>query len=111
MSLLKNHRVNIKGIANITGSGFLNIPRINDQFDYYVNKEAELPLFMKEVCDLSDLDTFELHRTFNMGVGMVIATDHPEVISRELGFLGEKCWQIGEVKNGSGKIFFKGKEL
>ena len=72
---------------------------------------APLPAFMKQVCDLSGLDSAELHRTFNMGVGMVIATDNPEIISRELELLGEKPFVIGRVSSGSGKIFLENTEL
>lgn len=115
LALLQKHREKIKGIANITGSGFLNIPRINDKFDYHIHTTAELPPFMKEVCVMSGLDEVELHRTFNMGVGMVIATDDPETIGREFELLGEKTFVMGrvhnELKEGSGKIYLKGKEL
>jgi phosphoribosylformylglycinamidine cyclo-ligase len=111
LSLLKKYHSNIKGIANITGSGFLNIPRINDQFDYYVHSDASIPDFMKKVCDKTKLDNPELHRTFNMGVGMVVATDSPEQVMLELNQLGEKAFMLGEVKSGSGKIFLDGGEL
>lgn len=109
--LLKNQRKHVKGIANITGSGFLNIPRINDKFDYHVTESPMLPTFMKEVCDLSGLDSMELYRTFNMGVGMVIATDNPETIVGELHRLNEKAFIIGSVTKGSGKIFLNKNEL
>ncbi len=111
LSLLKTHRDFIKGFANITGSGFLNIPRINDTFDYHVSSAPVLPEFMKEVCDLSGLDSVELHRTFNMGVGMVVATNNPEMIIAELERLGEKAFVLGNVTNGSGKIFLDKTEL
>lgn len=111
MSLLKNHKNKMKGIANITGSGFLNIPRMNNQFDYHVKDIVSLPSHMKIVCDLSGLDLLELHRTFNMGVGMVIATDDPETICHELKLLGESAAIIGKVTNGSGKIFVNDIEL
>jgi phosphoribosylformylglycinamidine cyclo-ligase len=111
LKILENHRSKIKGIANITGSGFLNIPRISEQFDYHIHTTAKLPAHMKEVCDLSGLDEIELHRTFNMGVGMVIATDDPETIGRELELCGEKSFVIGSVKTGSGKIYLKEKEI
>ncbi len=111
LALLHSQKEYIKGIANITGSGFLNIPRINDKFDYHVNAVAPLPAFMQNVCKLSGLDSAELHRTFNMGVGMVIATDNPEIISRELEMLGEKPFIIGSVSSGSGKIFLEKFEL
>ena len=111
LSLLKTHRDSVKGFANITGSGFLNIPRINDNFDYHVTAAPALPNFMKEVCDLSGLDAVELHRTFNMGVGMVIATDKPEIMIAELERLGEKAFLLGNVTNGSGKILLNQTEL
>lgn len=111
LSLINSSRKNIKGIANITGSGFLNIPRINDSFDYHVKNQEDLPSFMKKVCDLSGLDEIELHRTFNMGVGMVVATDKPKEIIEKLGALGEIAYLLGNVTKGSGKIFLKGQEL
>lgn len=110
-SLLKTNFQDIKGIANITGSGFLNIPRINDQFDYHTTTAPNLPGFMKEVCDLSGLDKFELHKTFNMGVGMVVATQNPELIIAELKKLGEEAFVLGKVTSGTGKIFLDNTEL
>lgn len=111
LSLLKTHRTVIKGFANITGSGFLNIPRINDSFDYHVTAAPSMPAFMKDVCELSGLDSVELHKTFNMGVGMVVATNNPEAIISELQRLGEKAFVLGSVTKGSGQIFLDKKEL
>ncbi len=68
MQLLKLEPNLIKGVANITGSGFLNIPRINENFDYLITKEPEIPWFMQEICKLSGLNKKELFQTFNMGV-------------------------------------------
>jgi phosphoribosylformylglycinamidine cyclo-ligase len=111
LSLLKSHKVMIKGLANITGSGFLNIPRINDKFDYHVTNAMDLPNCIKKVSELSGLDALELHRTFNMGVGMVVATDHPEEIIKALTELGETAFLLGKVSEGSGKIFLNKQEL
>lgn len=111
LSLLQTHAQYIKGIANITGSGFLNIPRINDKFDYHVSSMPVIPAFMDEICALSGQDTNELHRTFNMGVGMVVATDKPSEIIKELEKMGEKAFLLGSVAAGTGKIFLNGSEL
>jgi phosphoribosylformylglycinamidine cyclo-ligase len=111
LTLLKKHGKAIKGIANITGSGFLNIPRINEDFDYYVHSDAPRPDFMNRVCDKSRLEKIELFKTFNMGVGMVVATDQPEQIMLELNQLGERAFKLGEVKRGSGKVYLDGMEL
>lgn len=111
LNLLQTHFDSIKGVANITGSGFLNIPRINDQFDYYVSEAPTRPHFMNRVCEMSGLSTFELHRTFNMGVGMVVATDKPDSILLALKNLGEEAFLLGKVMKGSGKIFLNEQEL
>lgn len=111
LSLIKSSRQKIKGIANITGSGFLNIPRMNAAFDYHVEGLDSQPPFMKKVCELSGLDEMELHRTFNMGAGMVVATDDPKEIIQKLEELGEKAYLIGRVSKGSGKIFLREQEL
>lgn len=111
LKLLETHVDMIKGLANITGSGFLNIPRINDQFDYHVTKAPRLPEFMNKICDLSGLDIYELHRTFNMGVGMVVATNNSEEIIKKLNELGETAFLLGHVTKGNGKILLNESEL
>ena len=111
LKLLETCRGKIKGNANITGSGFLNIPRINADFDYHVKSLNNIPFFMKNICELSGLDDLELHRTFNMGVGMVVATNEPDVIIKKLEELGEQAFLIGNVTKGNGRIFLNGKEL
>jgi phosphoribosylformylglycinamidine cyclo-ligase len=65
----------IKGLAHITGGGFLeNIPRILPEgVSVEINRGTwpELPIFglMQRLGNVSD---HEMFRTFNMGVGMVI---------------------------------------
>lgn len=111
LSLLGKYKDNIKGLANITGSGFLNIPRMNENFDYKVTQTAALPAFMKAVCDMSGLTQLELHKTFNMGVGFVIATDRPEQVMMALHEHGEKTFVLGTVKQGTGKVFLHDQEI
>lgn len=111
LSILKNSPSLINGLANITGSGYLNIPRMNENFDYHINDEMPLPYFMDHICKLSGLSQSELHRTFNMGAGMAIATSKPNELISELETLGEKAKVIGEVRLGSGQVFFKGEKL
>lgn len=111
LQLLSQFKDNIKGLANITGSGFLNIPRMNEKFDYEITQTAELPAFMRTVCDFSGLSELELHKTFNMGVGFVVATDRPHDIINTLHEFGEKAFVLGHVRPGSGKVFLKKSEI
>ncbi|HXH75125.1 MAG TPA: phosphoribosylformylglycinamidine cyclo-ligase [Bacteriovoracaceae bacterium] len=96
---------NIKGIANITGSGMLNIPRINESFDYELSYlPKDIPWAMTEVMQRTGLSREELSHTFNMGIGMVIATDKPDECLAALKQMDEKAWVIGKVIPGKGDI-------
>ena len=70
--------LNIKGMAHITGGGFMeNIPRILPQglgVKIHRNTWDILPIFtiMQQIAQISD---FEMYRAFNMGIGMVIIGD------------------------------------
>lgn len=103
----------VKGLAHITGSGFLNIPRINEQFDYHVNQlPAPLPIF-KEILKRSKMNPTESYTTFNMGIGMVLAVSPKEAesVMTILSEQGEKAYLIGLVKKGQGRVFLHGEEL
>lgn len=97
----------LTGLANITGSGLLNIPRMNEKYDYdisFLPPPNELPSFMVDVMERSGLSKIELCHTFNMGIGMVLATNKPEAALEVLKSRGEKAWIIGKVIQGSGEI-------
>lgn len=98
LSLLNKFSKNIKGIANITGSGIDNISRINKNFGYHISNPLlpnQLPNGMSEICERTGLKSEELHRTFNMGIGMVIITDRPNEVCQHLAEL--KPWFLGKV--------------
>lgn len=91
----------IKGLAHITGSGFLNVPRISPKFSYELElpTSSERPAIFEWIRDSSELPLEELAQTFNMGIGMVAAVasrDATEVL-RRLKRAGEKAWLLGEV--------------
>lgn len=98
---------NLNGLANITGSGLLNIPRMNEKFDYditFLPPPNELPTFMVDVMERTGLSKIELCHTFNMGIGMVLATNKPEAALEVLKSRGEKAWKVGKVIQGTGEI-------
>lgn len=103
--LLKEKNL-IKGLAHITGGGIQNIPRMNENFDYHLfnlPKYEEINPLFKIIKERSKLNDAELYNTFNMGVGMVLATSNPDKLGSLLESAGEKCWILGEVKKGIGK--------
>lgn len=95
----------LHGVAHITGSGLQNIPRMNESLHYRIDRipdPSEIPACMGEFFDRSGLGILDLCNTFNMGLGLVIATDRPDDAMRTLATAGEKSWIIGAVEEGRG---------
>jgi phosphoribosylformylglycinamidine cyclo-ligase len=91
----------IKGLAHITGSGFLNVPRMSEKVSYQITlpKREELPAVYQWVREVSGLPLVELSQTFNLGIGMV-AVVPPKKAKEALRLLKkgkEKAWMIGQV--------------
>lgn len=94
----------IKGLAHITGGGFLeNIPRILPEgVGVEINRGTwpELPIFgiMQKLGNVSD---HEMFRTFNMGIGMIVIVSpaHSEALATKLG-----AGIIGKAVAGAGIV-------
>ena len=95
----------IKGLAHITGGGFLeNIPRILPSGVSVEIKRGtwpELAIFglMQKLGNVSD---HEMFRTFNMGIGMVIVCSEfgkSAVVDRV-----KDCYEIGRFTAGTGNV-------
>ena len=95
----------IKGLAHITGGGFLeNIPRILPEgVSVEINRGSwpELPIFglMQKLGNVSEKEMF---RTFNMGIGMVVVCsgeDKAQIKDRMDNLL-----EIGRVTSGSNDV-------
>lgn len=107
LELLKKHE--IKGIAHITGGGFIeNIPRtIPKGFKARIELGSwpVLPIFnlMK---DLGNIEDKALYNTFNMGIGLVLIADNgmADEILKTLESMGEKAYIIGDIVPGEGGI-------
>ena len=95
----------IKGLAHITGGGFLeNIPRIlpaNVAVEIKRGTWIEPPVFglMQKLGNDADAEMF---RTFNMGIGMIVvcAEEDKEILQRNLG----DCFEIGRVVEGNREV-------
>ncbi|HXH31315.1 MAG TPA: phosphoribosylformylglycinamidine cyclo-ligase [Bacteriovoracaceae bacterium] len=107
MRLLKQQSANVSGIAHITGGGFQNIPRINEELGYNITSLPGNDFrtgAMNEILGRSGLSQQELFETFNMGVGLVIACRDPELLLT--GLTDERAMILGRVENT-----FKGLKL
>jgi phosphoribosylformylglycinamidine cyclo-ligase len=103
----------IHGMAHITGGGFANIPRMNEGFDYIIDTLPGLdiiPPVFQTLAARAGLEKAELYQTFNMGVGMVLATPDPHAVTQMLTAAGEVFWRIGHVTKGTGRVVVTGND-
>ena len=95
----------LHGIAHITGGGFYdNIPRVLPKNCTAVIRSGSwkvLPIFklLQEGGGVSDE---EMHRVFNMGIGMVLIVDPKSVahVQTCASRAGVKSYLIGEIRRG-----------
>ena len=94
--------VNIKGIAHITGGGFIeNIPRMLPK-GLAANIDLDTikkPAIYEWIEKTSGLGKEELYNTFNMGIGMimVVEKDEADKALKALEEVGEEAVIIGDV--------------
>ncbi len=106
LAALKDHP--IKALAHITGGGLLeNIPRVlPEHLAAHLTKgswpQTALFAWLQKTAGIDD---FEMNRTFNNGIGMVVVIDaaHAQACAQALRALGETVYEIGMVApKGSG---------
>ena len=95
----------IDALAHITGGGLLeNIPRVLPEgahavIDADAWEQTRLMAFLQAQ---GNIEPGEMARTFNCGIGMVLAVT-PEMareVAADLEANGETAWRIGEVIDG-----------
>jgi phosphoribosylaminoimidazole synthetase len=94
----------LKGLAHITGGGFIdNLPRILPEGRGAVVRKSswEVPALFQLIQKLGDIDTAEMYRIFNMGIGMVAVINSEQLVDFH-NAVDEAIWVIGEVVNGKG---------
>ncbi len=102
-SLLK--KIRIKGLAHITGGGWLeNIPRILPSDCQALVEKGSWPILpiFKYLQDVGQLDEVTMYRTFNMGIGMVIVVSRSEADQavQVVKTLRETVYPVGEIVKG-----------
>ena len=98
----------IKAMAHITGGGFIeNIPRVLPELcvaeiDLYA---CAVPPVFKWLATVGQITEYEMLRTFNCGIGMVliVEADKAHDVSEMFRHLGESCVTLGWLQDGSGR--------
>ena len=112
VSALLANKVNITGMAHITGGGFQdNIPRV---LPNVVNAEIdraswEVPTIFKFIQNQGHVDRDEMYRVFNMGIGYVLIVPKRDLMRTEkiLRANRQPYSIIGVTRKGTGVVTFK----
>ena len=107
---LLGHRA-LHGMAHITGGGITdNLPRILQKDTHALIRVGswtvpDLFLFLQET---GEVETEEMFRVFNMGIGMILAVD-PAGLAEVLGLLrstGQKSFVLGTIQPGGSGVAY-----
>jgi phosphoribosylformylglycinamidine cyclo-ligase len=104
LKLLKNCEVH--ALSHITGGGFWeNIPRVLPENTKAVidGSSWQWPEVFNWLQKSGNVETYEMYRTFNCGVGMIIALPQDQV-DAALALLkaeGENAWLIGHIEQAA----------
>ncbi len=107
MPLVEKKKTVIKGMAHITGGGFIdNIPRVLSKgLSIRITKGSwPVPELFKEIQSKANLPDEEMYRTLNMGIGLILVVSKKDVapVEKQLPAL----YRIGVVEQGSKGIQF-----
>jgi phosphoribosylformylglycinamidine cyclo-ligase len=101
--------VTVKGLAHITGGGITeNLPRILDDAlhaEIDTTSWAQGAVF-DWLADAGNIAVDEMRRTFNCGVGMIVAVDARDAAKSVeiLNAAGESAWEIGRIAAGAAAV-------
>ena len=99
----------INSAAHITGGAFTKLRRVLGKDKDVTLKMPEPHPIFKIIMNLGNVPVGEMYRVFNMGIGLVItapSSNVGEVLDLASRYGHEAC-VIGEVREGSGKIFIR----
>lgn len=105
MEILKK-KIVVHGLANVTGGAFTKLPRLNTKVKYDLDGlPAPTGIFRQIQLD-GGIDSKEMYRTFNMGVGFCVIA--PKAIADDIiGIFAKykmRCKTVGRIEKGRGEV-------
>lgn len=98
--------VDTRAIAHITGDGFANLCRVGTHVGFVVDDLPERPAIFALIQEAGDIDEAEMHRVFNLGIGLIVAVPEEQVKGAlaALNSAGQRAQRIGHVSDEPGVV-------
>jgi len=97
----------VHGLAHITGSGLRNLPRLKSTVKYALLDPIDPQPVFTFLQSEGNIDSFEMYKTFNMGMGFSVIVDKHDV-DETIRILNQhskaKVKVVGEIQKGSGVV-------
>jgi phosphoribosylformylglycinamidine cyclo-ligase len=102
----------VKALSHITGGGLLeNIPRVLPEDCHAVIDTGswDWPEVFRWLQEQGNVETQEMYRTFNCGVGMVLCVERENSAAAidQLNASGLTAWEIGTIAAGQDEVQFR----
>ena len=105
MEILKK-KIRVCGLANITGGSFTKLARLNTKVRYDLDDLPASTGVFKQIQVDGKIDTKEMYRTFNMGIGFCVIA--PKASADDIVSIFAKykmtCKTIGRIEKGRGEV-------
>jgi phosphoribosylformylglycinamidine cyclo-ligase len=101
----------LRAMAHVTGGGLTdNLPRVLPAGTHAEIRVGswEVPEIFHFLQEQGDVETEEMFRVFNMGIGMVLVVDPAGLreVLQELRRSGQRAWTIGTVQAGGAGVIY-----
>ena len=105
--------VGVRGLAHITGEGFLNLLRLEAEVGYRVDAPLPVPHVFELIAERGPVEPAELYEVFNMGCGFCCVVDaaDAEAAVALLGVRHPGTKVIGSVTDRAGTVELAGQGL
>ena len=72
-------KINVHGLAHITGGGLRNLPRLHKKVKFVINDPFTPQPIFQFIQKYGNIDNKEMYQTFNMGMGFAIIVSEKDV--------------------------------
>ncbi|MBK70494.1 MAG: phosphoribosylformylglycinamidine cyclo-ligase [Euryarchaeota archaeon] len=96
----------IRAIAHITGGGLSNLLRLHGSLGWHIESPLPVPPEFEWIAKVGNVKAREMHRTFNMGMGMAIAvsSEAAEAVSSWIAERLPGTQIVGKITDSGHKV-------